>query len=100
MEDTKINKIHPELYTYFSNTKEWEEKFLRPEILTGELDLYIDEELTNIYTIPFFSEEFCDAIIDEAESCNCWTVDRHESYPTTDMTMVKSQNCSVKKGMV
>jgi len=88
MDNKKVNKLHPELYTYFSNPEEWERRFIRPEILGGDHELYIEEELTNIYTIPFFTEECCDLIIDEAESCNCWTVDRHESYPTTDMTMI------------
>ena len=39
------------------------------------------------YTIPCFTDLFCDYIIQEAEACNCWTVDRHESYPTTDMVL-------------
>ena len=64
MEDNKkVNKLHPELYTYFSNTEEWERRFIRPEILGGDYELYIEEELTNIYTIPFFTEQFCDLTI-------------------------------------
>lgn len=87
MESKHENPIHPELYTYFDNPEEWEKRFLKPELRSKNWELYLYEELPNIYTIPAFTEEFCDFIIDEAESCNCWTVDRHESYPTTDMIL-------------
>ena len=87
MENKLKNPIHPELFTYWSNKEEWKQKFLRPELLSKKWDLYATEELTNVYTIPAFTDEFCDFIIDEAESCNCWTVDRHEHYPTTDMVL-------------
>tara|TARA_R110000796_G_scaffold87913_4_gene189335 strand:+ start:205 stop:843 length:639 start_codon:yes stop_codon:yes gene_type:complete len=87
MENKIKHHIHPELFTYFSDPEKWESKFLRPELTEGKWDLYCLEELDDIYTIPCFTEEFCDYIIDEAESCNCWTIDRHENYPTTDMTL-------------
>ena len=87
MENNIKHHIHPELFTYFSNPEKWESKFLRPELTGGKWDLYCLEELDDIYTIPCFTEEFCDYIIDEAESCNCWTIVRHENYPTTDMTL-------------
>lgn len=87
MENNKKYHIHPELYTYFQDPDKWERRFLRPEIRSRKWELYLAEELENIYTIPCFTDEFCDFIIDEAESCNCWTVDRHENYPTTDMTL-------------
>ena len=81
------NKLHPELYTYFEDPDGWKDKFIRPELLSRKWDLYAQEELPNIYTIPCFTDLFCDYIIQEAEACNCWTVDRHENYPTTDMVM-------------
>jgi len=87
MENKHSNYIHPELYTYFDNPEEWENRFLKPELKSKNWELYVNEELLNIYTIPAFTDEFCDFIIEEAESCNCWTVDRHESYPTTDMVL-------------
>jgi hypothetical protein len=87
MEQVKKNPVHPELYTYFNDKEGWKAKFLRPEVMKKNWDLYATEELDNIYTIPCFTEEFCDYIIDEAESCNCWTIDRHEHYPTTDMIL-------------
>jgi hypothetical protein len=75
------------LYTYDDNPAEWERRFLKPELMSDNSNLYVHEELLNIYTIPAFTSEFCDFIMEEAESCNCWTVDRHESYPTTDMVL-------------
>ena len=88
MEEIKHkNPIHPELFTYFEDKEAWKERFLRPELLSKNWDLYAFEELSNIYTIHAFTDEFCEFIIDEAESCNCWTVDRHEHYPTTDMIL-------------
>ncbi len=81
------NRVHPELYTYFTDPDGWKEKFLHRDITIYKWDLYAQEELPNIYTIPCFTDLFCDYIIQEAEACNCWTVDRHESYPTTDMVM-------------
>lgn len=79
--------IHPELYQYFVRPDEWKERFLTPELLSGKWDLYVEEELPNIYSIPAFTEEFCDFIVEEAEACNCWTYNRHENYPTTDMLL-------------
>ena len=87
MENKHRNYIHPELYTYDINPDEWERKFLKPELISDNWELYVHEELLNIYTIPAFTDEFCDFIMEEAEACNCWTVDRHESYPTTDMVL-------------
>ncbi len=87
IEVKKKNPIHPELFTYFKDKAGWKAQFLRPELLSKKWDMYVMEELPNIYTIPAFTEDFCDYIIDEAESCNCWTVDRHEHYPTTDMVL-------------
>ena len=79
--------MHPELHTYFDDKKKWEERFLTPELRSKNWDLYANEEIPNIYTIPAFTEEFCDFMIEEAEASNEWTVDRHENYPTTDMLL-------------
>lgn len=80
-------QMHPELFTYFTDTDKWKKRFLTPELRSKNWDLYSTEEMSNIYTIPAFTEEFCDFIIDEAEASNQWTIDRHESYPTTDMVL-------------
>jgi hypothetical protein len=79
--------IHPELYQYFIYPQEWKTRFLTPELRSKNWDLYVREEMPNVYTIPAFTDEFCDYIIEEAESCNCWTFNRHEFYPTTDMLL-------------
>lgn len=79
--------LHEELYSYYTDPIGWKQRFLRPELLSKNWDLYANEELPNIFTIPAFTEEFCDYIMEEAESCDCWTIDRHEHYPTTDMTL-------------
>jgi hypothetical protein len=79
--------IHPELYQYFLYPQEWKTRFLTPELRSKNWDLYVQEEIPNIYTIPAFTEEFCESIIEEAEACNCWTFNRHETYPTTDMLL-------------
>ena len=79
--------IHPELYQYFIYPQEWKTRFLTPELRSKNWDLYVQEEMPNVYTIPAFTEEFCEFIIEEAEACNCWTFNRHENYPTTDMLL-------------
>ena len=79
--------MHPELFTYFEDKEKWKNRFLTPELLSKNWELYGLEELPNIYTIPAFTEEFCDFIIEEAEVSNQWTIDRHENYPTTDMVL-------------
>jgi hypothetical protein len=40
-----------------------------------------------VYTVPAFTDEFCDKIVEEAEASNSWTFNRHENYPTTDMLL-------------
>ena len=42
------NRVHPELYTYFTDPKGWKEKFLKPELTGLKWDLYAQEELSNI----------------------------------------------------
>lgn len=69
--------LHEELYSYYSDPIGWKQRFLRPELLSKNWDLYANEELPNIFTIAAFTEEFCDFITEEAESCDCWTIDRH-----------------------
>lgn len=79
--------VHPELYQYFIYPQEWKVRFLTPELRSKNWDLYVKEEMPNVYTIPAFTDEFCEFIIEEAEACNCWTFDRHVTYPTTDMLL-------------
>ena len=47
----------------------------------------MDEPFDNCFSMPLFTQEFCEKIREEAEHSEKWTVDRHEFYPTTDMLL-------------
>ena len=85
-------QMHPELFTYFSEPEKWKQRFLTPELRSKNWDLYAQEEITNIYTIPAFTEEFCDFMIDEAEASNRWTVDRHDIFGHVRLTCSNLKN--------
>ena len=57
--------------------------------LSKEWDLIIDEPCKDIFSWPLLNPSFCEHIINIAESHNCWQSDRHEFYPTTDVTLSK-----------
>ena len=42
-------RMHPELHTYFEDKKKWEERFLTPELRSKNWNLYVNEEIPNIY---------------------------------------------------
>jgi glycosyltransferase involved in cell wall biosynthesis len=84
-----IDKLHPELYSYWDNKKEWESKFLTYSVRTKEWDLIIDEPFNNCLSFPLFTEDFCKMIREEAEHSQKWTFKRHEFYPTTDMLLTE-----------
>lgn len=80
-------KLHPELYTYFEDPQAWIERFVTYSARTKEWELIVDEPFDNCFSFPLFTEEFCKMIREEAEHCRCWTTDRHDNYPTTDMVI-------------
>jgi hypothetical protein len=80
-------KLHPELYTYNENPQAWINRFVTYSARTKEWDLITDEPFDNCFSFPLFTEEFCKMIREEAEHCECWTTNRHENYPTTDMVL-------------
>jgi len=80
-------KLHPELYTYFEDPQAWIERFITYSARTKEWELITDEPFDNCFSFPLFTEEFCKMIREEAEHCRCWTTDRHDNYPTTDMVL-------------
>lgn len=82
-------KLHPELYTYFDDREEWCKRFLSPGVMSKEWELLYDEPIDGVVCLPFFTEEFCDLIAEEADHLNQWTTDRHEFYPTTDILLEK-----------
>lgn len=79
--------LHPEIFTYFEDKDAWKKRFLRNEALSKEWDLFIDEPGPDVFQFPLFKEEFCQKVIEVAESLNKWTYDRHHFYPTTDMLL-------------
>ena len=81
------DRLHPELYTYYDDPDAWKSRFITYSARTKEWELITDEPFDNCFSFPLFTEEFCRMVREEAESCECWTVDRHENYPTTDMLL-------------
>jgi len=79
--------LHPDLYSYYDNPDEWKQKFITYSARTQEWELIIDEQFDNCFSMPLFTQEFCEKIREEAEHSNKWTTDRHEFYPTTDMLL-------------
>jgi hypothetical protein len=77
--------LYPEIYNYFDDKEAWKKRFLRPEALSKEWDLMVEECGPEVYQFPLFKKELCDKLIEEAEATQSWTYDRHAFYPTTDM---------------
>jgi len=78
---------YPELYEYWNNPEEWKKRFVAYATRTKEWELIIDEPFDNCFSMPLFTQEFCEKIREEAEHADAWTTDRHEYYPTTDMLL-------------
>jgi hypothetical protein len=87
MEFTSKDYLHPELYAWRIDWKVWCERFIHPQTRKKDWDAIVEEVGTDIYVYPVFTKEFCEKIIEEAEYHNKWTVDRHDSYPTTDFLL-------------
>lgn len=86
-EKPKPSCLYPELYTYFEDPEAWEKQFVSYAARTMEWELVVDEPFDNCFSFPLFTEEFCTKIREEAEHSECWTTDRHDFYPTTDMLL-------------
>jgi len=80
---------NPELYAWNIDWDKWTKRFIHPQTRVKDWDAVIKEEGTDIYTWPLFTKEFCKMIMEEADEANVWTVDRHDSYPTTDFVLEK-----------
>ena len=78
---------HQDLYSYWDDSDTWKKKFVAYATRTKEWELIIDEPFDNCFSMPLFTQEFCEKIREEAEHSNAWTTDRHEHYPTTDMLL-------------
>jgi len=77
--------IHPEIYNYFEDKEAWKLRFLRPEALSKEWEMMVEEVAPDVYQFPLFKEELCSKLIESAEATQEWTHKRHSFYPTTDM---------------
>ena len=87
VEEQNSSVLHSDLYSYYENTEEWKKKFITYSARTQEWELIMDEPFDNCFSMPLFTQEFCEKIREEAEHSNKWTTDRHEYYPTTDMLL-------------
>lgn len=85
----KSERLHNDLFSYYENPDEWKKKFITYSARTQEWELIIDEPFDNCFSMPLFTQEFCEKIREEAEHSNNWTTDRHEFYPTTDMLLAE-----------
>lgn len=81
------HRKHDDLYSYWDEPDEWKKKFISYSARTKEWELIMDEPFDNCFSMPLFTQEFCEKIREEAEHSEKWTVDRHEFYPTTDMLL-------------
>eukprot|EP01126_Amoeba_proteus_P040454 TRINITY_DN4315_c0_g1_i1.p1 TRINITY_DN4315_c0_g1~~TRINITY_DN4315_c0_g1_i1.p1 ORF type:complete len:216 (-),score=32.04 TRINITY_DN4315_c0_g1_i1:220-867(-) len=70
-------KVHPELYEY-------NEKFLDPVLLNGNVKEIVHEEVEQIYKFKLFTPEYCKMMIEEAEAVNAWHT---EWAPFTDVPL-------------
>ena len=79
--------LHPTLYAWNIDWDKWTKRFIHPQTRVRDWDGIVEEQGTDIYTWPIFTEEFCQLIIEEAEHQATWTEARHEHYPTTDFLL-------------
>ena len=63
------------------------ESYVSESTKTKEWSLILDEVAPDIYSWPLLNKCFCDEIINTAEFNGNWQNDRHEFYPTNDMTL-------------
>ena len=75
------------LYSFYDDPTKWAEKFISYPARTLEFDLILDEPFENCFSMPLFTREFCEYMIEEAEEANVWSTDRHEYFPTTDFLL-------------
>lgn len=54
---------YPEIFDT-SDFDAWKEKYLRKELLSGEWDLMTREPLPDVISVPAFTQEFCDKMVE------------------------------------
>ena len=60
----------------------WKEKYLRKELLSMEWDLMLREPYSDVFEVPFFTQEFCDKFIENMET---FEMDEINRWGTTMM---------------
>lgn len=73
----EYTKKHPELYEY-------NEKFLDPTLLTGDISKIVHEEVEQIYKFKLFTPEYCKKLIEEAEAFGKWHTE-YESFSSVNI---------------
>lgn len=77
MAEASYTKKHPELYEY-------NEKFLDPTLLTGDISKIVHEEVEQIYKFKLFTPEYCRKLIEEAEAFGKWHTE-YESFSSVNI---------------
>ena len=72
---------YPEIFDT-EDFEAWKLKYLRKELLSMEWDLMLREPYTDIFEVPFFTQEFCDKFIENMET---FEMDEINRWGTTMM---------------
>jgi len=60
---------YPEIFD-FSDLEVWKNKYLRKELLSYEWDMMVNEVALDVFEIPFFTQEFCDKLVENLKDEN------------------------------
>lgn len=82
-----ITTTEVNIFDYFTKPEQWVKKYLQPGVVDMDMQLLIDEPISNVFSFRLFTPQFCNEIIQHAEQQGTWTTDRHYFYPTTDMLL-------------
>ena len=82
-------KIDKEVNSILLYNDDWKRKYIHPDLLSKEYDLFIDEIDTHgigrdIYCFPGLTPRFCDELVQIANLKNDWGRVGHEEYRTFD----------------
>ena len=85
----KISKEPVEKEGILLYNDEWKKKYIHPDLLSKEYDLFVDEIQTSgigrdIYCFPAFNPEFCDEVVYKANTKHDWGRIGHQEYRTYD----------------
>ncbi|XP_071656229.1 multifunctional procollagen lysine hydroxylase and glycosyltransferase LH3 isoform X2 [Patagioenas fasciata] len=72
------SRRHPDLWELPRNPRDWEDKYLHQNYSRIFQENLYQEPCPDVYQFPFFSEEFCQELLDEVEDYGKWSQDHHE----------------------